>query len=248
MSPISQREWPLRAYLGALLAVTSVLTFLIVGSIFLLNRIPQLEYEIRTRAEGDAHELALRIELQMGALQDQLLLLGEALQSDGSSKKLMNRAVGNGQAFRALYLLSPEGRVMAAGLAPQYGKLQDEVLGSDLSGASLFLDVKHRQAPVWSDKYLSSLTGVVTVGLALPLEGGHVLLAEVPLSYLVNVLRQTLGSQHRSIWVIDQRGELLADTENSQHVASLNLYSSPLLRAVLEGKPLPTQFTLDGHD
>ncbi|QRM19348.1 response regulator [Dechloromonas sp. TW-R-39-2] len=248
MTPAMQREWPLRAYLGGLLAVTSVLTFLIVGSIFLLNRIPQLEYEIRTRAEGDAHELALRIELQMGALQDQLALIGEALQSGGSTRSLINRAVGNGQTFRALYVLSPEGRVMAAGLAPQYGKLRDEVLGSDLSAAPMFLDVKNRQTPVWSDKYLSSLTGVVTVGLALPLEQGKVLLAEVPLSYLVNVVRQTEGGQQRSIWVIDQRGELLADTENQRQIGSLNLYSSPLLKAVLDGKPLPMKFTFDGRD
>jgi uncharacterized membrane protein YciS (DUF1049 family) len=66
------REWRLHAYLGVLLAVTSVLTFLIVGSIFLLTRIPQLESEISTRADADARELAFRIELQMLAQQEQL--------------------------------------------------------------------------------------------------------------------------------------------------------------------------------
>ena len=243
-----QREWPLSAYLGGMLAVTSILTFLTVGSVFLLNRIPQLESEIHARAEGDAHELALRIELQMGALQDQLALLGEALQSGVSRRSLIDRAVGAGQTFRALYLLSSDGRVIAAGLAPQYSNLRDEALGSDLSAAPLFVDVMNRREPVWSDKYLSSLTGVVTVGLALPLAEGKFLLAEVPLSYLVNVVRQTQGGQQRSIWVIDQRGELLADTENHQQTGSLNLYSSPLLKAILEGKALPKQFSFDGRD
>ena len=243
----SARQWRLHTYLGVLLAVTSVLTFSIVGTVFLLNRIPQLEYEIRSRAEGEAREVALRIELQLGSLQDQLSLLGAALQS-GSKNALIGRAVGDGQSFRAIYLLSPQGRVVAAGLAPQYAHLQEEVLGSDLSATPLFLDVKQRGMLVWSDKYLSSLTGVVTVGLSLPLAEGKVLLAEVPLAYLLNIVRPALGQQQRTLWVIDQRGELLADTESETRVGGLNLYSSPLLQAVIKGETLPTQFVFDGRD
>lgn len=80
------REWPLHAYLGVLLAVTSMLTFLIVGSIFLLIRIPQLESEIRTRAESDARELAFRIEMQMLAQQEQLALVATALLKESLHK------------------------------------------------------------------------------------------------------------------------------------------------------------------
>jgi PAS domain S-box-containing protein len=248
MTPFLPREWRLQSFLGGLLAFTSVLTFAIVGSIFLLNRIPQLEQEIRTQAEGDAHEIALRIELQLGALHDQLSILGAALQQGVSTKTLISRATGEGKTFRALYLLSPQGRVVAAGLAPKYHHLQDEVLNSDLSSTPLFVDVVQRQTPVWSDKYLSSLTGAVTVGLSLPLESGEVLLAEIPLTYLLNIVRQAEGDRQRgAIWVIDQRGELLADTESTTLMGGLNLYSSPLLRAVLKGEALPTQFAFDGR-
>ena len=248
MSQRPAHEWRLKSFLGGLLAFTSVLTFAIVGSIFLLNRIPQLEQEIRTRAEGDARELAQRIELQLGALQDQLALLGAAIQSGASTHTLINRTVGDGKTFRALYLLSPQGRVIAAGLAPKYHHLQDEVINSDLSSATLFSDVTQRKAPAWSDKYLSSLTGVVTVGLSLPLAHGEVLLAEIPLPYLLNIVRQAEGERQRAIWVIDQRGELLADTESTTRVGGINLYSSPLLRAILKGEALPAQFTFDGKN
>ena len=241
-------EWRLHAHLGLLLAAASVFSFAIVGSVFLLNRIPQLEHEIRTRAEGDAREMALRIELQLGSLQERLALLGSALSTGASAKGLIGRAVGDGKTFRAIYLLSPEGRVVAAGLGPQYRHLQDEVMGSDLSAAPLFLDVRQSGVPIWSDKYLSALTGVVTVGLTLPLEGGRSLLAEIPLSHLLDIVRHSLGDQRRAIWVIDQRGELLADTESAARVGGINLYSSPLLRAVLKGEAVPAQFVFDGHD
>jgi signal transduction histidine kinase/ActR/RegA family two-component response regulator len=240
------REWRLHAYLGVLLALTSVITFLIVGSIFLLIRIPQLETEIRSRAEGDAHELAFRIELQMLAQQEQLALVAMALLNSQAPDELISQAVASGKVFRALYLLSPKGEVISAGLTPEYRHLEREVLGSDLSATPLFREVKLRLAPVWSDKYLSSLSGVVTVGLAVPVKGQQVLLAEIPLGYLLSIIDDNPGEKQRAIWVIDQRGELLADTESANRVGGLNIYNSPILNAVLKGEALPTQFSFDG--
>ncbi|WP_051295519.1 hybrid sensor histidine kinase/response regulator [Azonexus hydrophilus] len=248
MSRSQRREWRLHNFLGILLALTSVLSFTIVASVFLFNRIPQLEQEIRSSAEGDARELALRIELQLGALQDQLVLLGEALDGNGRTRQLMDKAVGEGKAFRALYLLSPDGRVSTASLAPNYRHLQAEVVGSDLSSAPMFIEVRDKQSAVWSDKYLSSLTGIVTVGLGIPLADRGMLLAELPLSYLLDLGRGNETHQ-RAIWVIDQRGEVLADTASTTRTGSaLNLYSSPLLAAVLAGTPLPSQFAVDGEN
>ena len=247
MTRQNPRSWRLQAYLGILLAVTSVLTFLIVGTVFLLIRIPQLENEIRTRAEGDARELSLRIEMQMLAQQDQLALLGKALRHSRAPDRLINEALAEGRVFRALYLLDTQGRVLVAGLTPEYQHMEKEVLGSDLSGAPLFREVmQHRQA-IWSDKYLSALTGVVTVGLAMPVDEKQILLAEVPLSYLLAIIDHNPNDKQRAIWVIDQRGELLADTESVQRIGGLNLYNTPLLNAVLHGTALPTRFTFDAQ-
>ncbi len=245
--PAQAREWPLHAYLGMLLAVTSTLTFLIVGSIFLLIRIPQLESEIRTRAESDARELAFRIEMQMLAQQEQLALVAAALLNSEAPATLISQAVVGGKVFRALYLLSPQGEVINAGLTPEYRHLEREVLGSDLSATPLFREASQREAPVWSDKYLSSLSGVVTVGLAVPASSGRVLLAEIPLDYLLNILDRNPVDKQRTIWVIDQRGELLADTESTKLLGGLNLYNSPILNAVLKGTELPTQFNFAGR-
>jgi signal transduction histidine kinase/CheY-like chemotaxis protein len=242
------REWRLQAYLGMLLAVTSTLTFLIVGSVFLLNRIPQMESEIRTSAEADARELAFRIELQMLAQQEQLALVATALINNDSPSSLISRVISGGNAFRALYLLSPEGEVITAGLPQDYRHLEREVLGSDLSATPLFREVKQRSNPAWSDKYLSALSGTITVGLAVPVSNSRVLLAEIPLSYLLKIIDLNPDGNQRAIWVIDQRGELLADTESTKRVGELNLYNSPILNAVLKGEALPKKYNFDGRN
>lgn len=248
MTENKRREWHLHTYLGMLFAVTSLLTFLIVSTVFLLTRIPQLESEIRTHAEEDAKELAFRIELQMLAQQAQLEQLATSIPLSLSTETLINEAVANGKVFRALYLLSPSGEIISTGLAPNYRHLQAETLGSDLSATPLFKEVKNNAKPAWSDKYLSSLTGTLTVGLAVPVYGSRVLLAEIPLDYLLNILDSNPGNKTRAIWVVDQRGELIADTEKITRVGGLNIYNSPILNAVLKGKELPPKFAFHGQE
>ena len=238
---------PLHGFLGSLLAFTSIVSFLILGAVFLLFRIPQLEDEIRARTEASARELAFRIELQMLSQQKHLNLLVAALKHHDEPADLLQKTVGNGEIFRALYLLSPEGDVLKAGLPPSYAHLTDEVLGSDLSGSQLFRDARSQTQAVWSDRYLSSLTGLIAVGVALPVNGQQFLLAEISLDYLLSILDYDSSQSVRSIWVLDQRGELLADTENIRRVGGLNLYNSPLLSAVLKGETLPLNFRLDGR-
>lgn len=244
-----RRAWPLHAHLGSLLAATAVLTFLIVGAVFLLLRIPQLETQIRSDADNDARELAFRIEAQMGAVHAHLALLAAALDAapPAAADVLLDNAIGGGKTFGAIYLVEASGRVAAAGLSATHRHLRAELLGSDLAETPIVQAVKNRKSPVWGDKYLSPLTGSVTIGFALPIAKDRMLLAEMPLSYLLIAVRPRTGAEDRAVWIVDRRGELLADTESESRVGSVNLYTSPLLQAALAGQPLPPKFDYGGR-
>jgi PAS domain S-box-containing protein len=249
MNALFPRIWPLRAYLGSLLAVTALLTFLIVGATFLFLRIPQLEAEIRIHANNDAGELALRIEAQMAAVHERMELLAAALDAapPAAANGLLDSAIGSGRTFGAIYLVDAKGRASAAGLRSEHRHLRDEFLGSDLKETIIVQAVGEKNSPIWGDKYLSALTGSVTIGFAMPMGKGRILLAEIPLSYLLVSVRSGTNEEGRAVWIVDRRGELLADTEAESRVGSVNLYTSPLLRAALAGEPLPPKFEFAGR-
>ena len=244
-----RQAWPLHAFLGSLLAATGLLTFLIVGATFLIFRIPQLEQEIRGRANTDARELAQRIEAQMGAVHERLALLAAALDAapPAAANGLLDHAIGSGKSFGAIYLIDAKGRAIAAGLRAEHRHLRAELLGSDLAETPIVRLVKETKAPVWGDKYLSALTGSVTIGFALPVERDRVLLVEIPLPYLLLAVRTDPEDHGRAVWIVDRRGELLADTESASRIGSINLNTSPLLRSALAGERLPPKFEFSGR-
>lgn len=249
MMGAGKRSWQLRTVLSALMVVTTLVTVGTVGSLLLWIRIPQLEQESKEAIARETHDLTARVEILLGALESQIVLVGHAVQMSGSaaqSSAILDRAIGDGHAFRAIYLVSRAGTVRAAGLAPDLRSRREESLGGDLSANPLFVASRGQHEIVWSDKYLSGLSGAVTVGLAVPLDDGGILVAEVPLTYLLSTFELAAGQRSSSIWLVDRTGEIVADTQEGRSVGTVNMLNQPIVQAAIKGQPLPAEFRFEG--
>ena len=69
----------MRTSLIGLLAIISSVTFVVVGAVFVLVRIPQISDETRTDLSFEAADLAQRSEVILGALQAQLELIAAGI-------------------------------------------------------------------------------------------------------------------------------------------------------------------------
>ena len=240
--------WRLRSYLAGLLVATMLLTFVIVGGGILLLRIPQIEQASKEEVARDVREMSVLVKILLGALESRMEVLGQTLPSQQpQASALLDRSVGDGAAFRAIYLVSAHGKVLAAGVSAELRPRREALLGSDLSANALFHAAQASGKLVWGDKYLSALSGAATVGLAYPVGEGQVLLAEVPLVYLLSTFQLAVGQRASSIWLVDRRGEILADSDGGMHVGTANVLNVPLMAATLKGQPLPERFNFGGR-
>ncbi len=243
------RVWRLRSHLSALLVLTVLASIGIVGTVSLMVRIPQIEREHRGVVADDVAELTSRVETLLGLLTARLDLLSDALQvlPLSQANELMDRATGGRQAFGAIYLATNQGTVVAAGVAPELRLHRDDLLGSDLSANPLHRAALSSRRIAWGDKYLSALSGAVTVGVAYPVGASHILIAEVPLTYLLGAVRLAAGTRQSTIWLVDRAGEILADTEGGRRVGTVNLLNSPVMPVAGSGQHLPDAVTFDGR-
>ena len=243
------RVWRLRSYLAALLVVTIFVTFAIVGVSILFLRIPQIERANRAEVVRDTNEIVDRVEILLGSLEVRMELLSEAVETRDlvEATALLERAAWDGKAIRAIYLASNDGTVLATGVVPALREHRTDLLGSDLSASPLFRAVLASRKMVGGDKFLSALSGAVTVGMAYPVGRDRVLLAEVPLPYLLDTFQLAAGQRTASIWLVDRTGEIVADTDGGRHVGAVNVLNWPLMQAALNFQPLPEVFSFDGR-
>jgi signal transduction histidine kinase len=237
------RVWRLHTFLAFLLVVTLLVTLATVGSAILIVRLPQIAEENRRVVRSEADELVSRMEFLMNSLQLRLEPLDAGLQKHPPRElhPLLDAIVGDGSSFTALYILAPNGIVEAIGGVSTSHPQHADLIGSDLSANRLYRSIQQDRRPTWSDRYLSTLSGDTTIGLAIPV-GDRVVIGEIPPQYLVRALRTARMFPNESIWIIDRHGELVGDTDSPSQVGIVNLLGLPLVQKALRGEPLPETF------
>jgi PAS domain S-box-containing protein len=236
------RAWRLRTHLSALLLATMGLAFAIIVASGLLWRLPQLERDSQRQLRQQTRDVAARIELLLGARQSRLGLLAGVLGGDAASDSaVLQGEVGPGQDFQALYLLSPQGRVQALG---QAGGSELVGPGRDLAANPLFAAVHSGRSTAWSGDPTALPSGATSVGLAYRRADGMVLIGELPLAFLHEVLQTVASHDTAEVWVVDQAGTILADTEQGRDWAQLPAGAMPLLQAMHQGTPVPGSFRI----
>jgi len=249
---IGKTEWRLRTTLVVLLCFTmlaTLATLLITGSLLYIWRIPEVRQEQIAQVRHEAEQLAARMEIQLGGLQRQLELAGATLVQlpRNPPRAILDALTAGDQSFDAVYLADPDGNVETVSFRQKSPTRSSELLGSDLSANRLYRLALQRGSAVWSNKFLSVVSGTVTVGIAVPL-GSRVLIGELSLAELLSTLRTASKDSKLLVWVIDGRGELVAEIGSGSELGATNLLGLPLVQAALEGSPLPDTVTIQGGD
>ncbi len=250
MTKKTGRVWRLRSHLSALLVVTMLLTFALVGGAILAWRIPKIEHASWLLKQHEVREMQARVELLLGARQNRLELL-EAVLDDApahQANSLLDNGVRDEQMLRVAYRVSTEGKIVAAGLPAALRAQRQDLLGSDLSANSLFRAVRGGPGVAWNGKYPSMLSGEATVGIAVRDLHGDVLIAEFPLSALLTVVGVSAGGRTTSTWVVDASGEIVADSDHGQDAGKLNIRNWPLMQSVLQGLDPDEPFRYRGSE
>ena len=249
---IRAKEWRLRTLVMVLLAVTTaatLATLTAVGGGLMLWHQPQIRQDNLVQVRREAQQLAERMEILLGGLQRQMELAGVLLARMPKDMLggFLEELTGEGQPFDAIYLAGPDGTVEAVSLRLEASMHRGELLGSDLSANRLYRAAVQRKTPVWSNKFLSALSGDVAVGIAVPV-GNRVLIGELSLTELLRTLQVATRDPQLLVWVIDRRGELVAEAGSENKLGLVNLLGLPVVQAALAGNPLPDSVTLRGEN
>ena len=229
--------WHLRSYLSGMLLVTTLLTFLVVGSVILAYRLPVIERESRRDRQAEVGDVARRLELLLGTTQTRLELL-EALVDDAApeqAEELLAEGLRASQRYDAVYRLSADGHVLAAGFAGEPPAGLHGLAGRDLSGNSLFLALADGARVAWSGRYPALRTGAPVVAVALRDARGRVLIGEVSTRVLLQAVRMASGRAALPVWLLDRHGAVIVGPDDSQASGQDRIGAAALLQALPQG-------------
>ena len=251
MKPLS-----LRNSLISLLVIASMLTFAIVGGLILLLRLPQIETNSRMQLQERSEHASRLLGYFMSGVEAQLMpLLALAKENDyqqhpESLQSYLDAMAGKGDVFDAVFVVSQRGDVLAVGKPLGSRAANRDLRGADFSGNRLFRYAAQSNPaawqPIWSDNYLSLLSGKNTVGVAYRV-GRLIIIGEASIERVLGMLTQATRNTYSTITVIDNSGQWLASSQPDDPHQHHNFSGHTIFQAAQTAKTLPPYLELAGH-
>lgn len=147
----------------------------------------------------------------------------------------------------ALLFIDYEGLVASVGLPAARQAYRDNYIGLSQLERPFVKQALARAKPVWSETFLSPVSGKISVALAVPVDG-QVLVAEIDLGRLslsVAALRDEGGVL---AVLVDRAGRIIAHPDKHKAAEQINLSNLDMVRSGLKGELATGAFSLDGAD
>jgi len=181
--------------------------------------------------EVDAFLSEVRSDLQ----HVQQTIAAETILQSANTNQFLAGMVRNSQFFESIYLLDEDRHVLHLGVLPELEARQDDYADIDLSGHRLFRAKKDIKGPVWSNTFVSLVTGEPSVTLGLPMPRGF-LLGNIRLSSLRMLLQRYSQYGGAEVAIIDKTGSLIAHNNVELAMQRISFANHPSVLRAMDGE------------
>ncbi len=243
---------PLRPWLALRFLLAGMLPLLLVAALLLWVLLPQVLAEIETRHQALARAISGQVEVHLRSAGRELSAVTEYLQQPGLQRAsfwfepFLDAHVGAGEVFATIYIADAADSVSAVGLPQGQRRLREDLLALDLSRWAVLREARQRQALVWSDVFLSAVSGRLAVSLAIPL-ADQVLVGEVAIDRLAEFIGRLPAEAGMLTMILDRQGQIIADSRSPLGGQQLNLGHLPIVGDALRGRFVSHELELEGE-
>jgi hypothetical protein len=225
---------------------------LIILAFSIFKLIPEKRSEIEKEQLQLAKAIASQVELQLEAsfstLADLALVPMDENLGWHNIQHLVDANMEASSTLQAIYVLDLKGIIRAVQIA-KAGKAQlKDFVGLDLSRNNLAKETVSKKKQVWSDNFLSLVSGKATVAVAYP-SSTKIVIGEMSLDLLSSFLDAIDLRHSQMVLVLDKKGQVIADPHQLMTAQQFNVSNIPLVKqAMLEKVPLSSSFNLNNSD
>lgn len=247
--PVRPLRWIIARY-AALAAGLTFLLLLLLGAFWLL---PQVRRDLDNNQRQVALAVATQVESYLANSRAIISSIASFCDENRTPQdlrhiqRILDVNVRDLKRINTCYLVEGDGRIAAVSMARPSGYRQD-LLGADLSNNPLFMATASQRREQWSSTYLSIVGGGISVALGVPV-GDRVFIGELELARLSKYLDRISILKNLKIFVLDNRGQVIADRDGSYTAQQLNLSNLSIVRQGLaQNRLLTGAFHFEGRD
>jgi len=245
------RVQSLRLWLALRFAWVAALPLVVVAALVWLWLAPRIRADLEVHQHALARAVADQMETYLLGARSQIDTVAKLRRDLGQRPapdwfESLDAYVGTGTIFEAIYVVDATDSVYAVGLSESRRVLREDLIGVNLSGWGFLRQARESNQPVWSEVFLSVVTGRLTVALAIPV-ADDIIVGEIAIEPLAVFLARLSGESDLAAIVLDHRGQVIARSQHTSSGQQLNLSYLPIVSDALQGQFATQTFELDGE-
>ncbi len=227
-----------------LLACVPLLLVIVLWSAF---AVPQTLRDIENENQRTALLVRAQVELLIAAPRDAAARAATHVRPGASEPEIraaLSDALDEAQSLESAILLDASGVVTIAEVRPGTRVGSQDWEGLDLSQRPFYERARLASAPIWSNTFLSPLTGHITAVVAAPADG-RLVVADLSLDKMAHQIHVPGNVGDVAVIVFDGLGRVIVHPEQQLARWQENLSQMDLVRRALDGYTGPGEIVLD---
>ena len=208
--------------------------------------VEQAESRNRELAVAVRDQVALQLDMRLHSATVLAAGLVNARTSDEARKSLAALLRAD-QFLLGVFSVDANGLVVASALGQTTARHPDDTVGLNLSGQPHVAQALAQHRPVWSETFLSMLSGELTAGLAVPAGDGLVVL-ELSVATLSSSLGDMADGRGSQVIIVDRAGRVIAHPDARLAQQQVSVQPLAPVRAALAGREGSERIVRDGVD
>ena len=210
--------------------------------------IPQTLRDIEEENQRTALLIRAQVELLIAAPREAAARAATHVRPGAEEPEIraaLSEALDEAQSLESAILLDKDGVVKIAEVRPGTHIGKEDWEGLDLSSRPFFERARLATAPVWSNTFLSPLTGHITAVVAAPADG-RLVVADLSLDKMAQQIRLSGDVRDVAVIVFDGLGRVIVHPDQRRANWQENLSHVDLVHRALDGYSGPGEIELDG--
>lgn len=158
----------------------------------------------------------------------------------------LGEALARAPALESVLLLDRDGLATTAEVRPGTSVNRRDWEGRDLSHRPFYERARHAGAPVWSDTFVSPLTGHITAVVAAPADG-RMVVGDLSLDRMAQQIRASGETHDLAVIVFDGLGRVIVHPDQRRVSWQANLADVDLVHRALNGYSGSGEIDFDGR-
>ncbi len=224
----------LRRSLLLSLAATTLIPLTLLAVVVLYFMTERAAEDVSSKNQLLVSTISGQVELFLRAPETSLINLRNLYLSHQGSlghsfQEILDAMAESSQLLESIFIIDRQGVVTDVGLPQKNRNLRAEFERLSLGHLSFIMAARQQQQPVWSDTFLSIITGKTSLALAIPVDD-DIIVGNINIALINRFLKELRQGRLVESTIVDRHGEIIACSRQNHDLCPSNLWNLPLIR------------------